>query len=123
MNKTQITTKFYPEGDRYLFDGIAGNYQIDTWQDAWYFGMWINPKERSISTYAEGDFTKVTCLDTETLITRLLKMFQFHTGAVIDASFWESSEVYKSSWEEIFNHELFKKHLCLDRESDIIRQL
>ena len=44
---------------RYLFDGTflpsMGWSQIDTDQDAWYFGQWANPLTLSYSSYVEGD--------------------------------------------------------------------
>ena len=32
--------------------------QVDTKQDAWYFGIWANPFERVIITFCEGDLTR-----------------------------------------------------------------
>ena len=50
---------FNPLTDRYAFDRCfnvgRGYAQIDTSQDAAYFGIWANPFERKIVTYAEGD--------------------------------------------------------------------
>ena len=50
---------FNPLTDRYSFDrcfSVARGYaQIDTSQDAAYYGTWANPSERKIVTYAEGD--------------------------------------------------------------------
>ena len=53
---------FMDQGDRYYFDfGMCqsknGWFQIDTHQDASYFGVWTHPGERRILTYAEGDVT------------------------------------------------------------------
>ena len=53
--------KFSPS-DRYTYDFGAcsaenGYCQIDTPQDAAYFGIWTNPDERKIITYCEGDLT------------------------------------------------------------------
>lgn len=50
---------FYPVG-RYEFDfklcpAIQGWAQIDTSQDASYFGAWVNPMTLRVVTYAEGD--------------------------------------------------------------------
>lgn len=54
--------RFYPDGERYLFDFklctfSKGYAQLDTGQDAWYFGSWANPKNLIIVSYAEGDCT------------------------------------------------------------------
>ena len=48
--------------DRYQFDfqqctTKKGYAQIDTSQDAWYFGTWTNPSRLTIVGYAEGDIT------------------------------------------------------------------
>ncbi|MBN2053275.1 hypothetical protein JW905_00040 [bacterium] len=48
--------------DRYYFDVGHCSYsrgwaQVDTGQDAWYFGTWANPARRMIVNYCEGDIT------------------------------------------------------------------
>lgn len=57
----KTTTEFCP-ADRYAYDfGICsaenGFAQMDTGQDAWYFGMWANPTKLAILSYVEGDVT------------------------------------------------------------------
>jgi len=54
--------QFYPGTERYLFDFKLctfkkGYAQLDTKQDAWYFGAWANPEKLIIVSYAEGDCT------------------------------------------------------------------
>ena len=54
------TRSFISDGDRYRFDtGMCsvknGFAQVDTGQDAWYFGMWANPYTLTIVSYMEGD--------------------------------------------------------------------
>jgi hypothetical protein len=54
--------KFNPMTDRYAYDfgkcslknGFA---QVDTSQDASYFGTWANPETLTVITYCEGDTT------------------------------------------------------------------
>lgn len=63
-----ITRDFTP-ADRYLYDfGLCttarGWAQIDTSQDASYFGQWINPSRRIVFSYVEGDCIVVK-LDTD----------------------------------------------------------
>lgn len=48
--------------DRYAVDFAddrvrEGWQQFDTDQDAWYFGLWVNPKRLATLCYAEGDWT------------------------------------------------------------------
>lgn len=63
-----IDTKrhFIPDTDRYAFDlgfcsSAKGWAQLDTRQDASYYGNWLNPAERKLVSYAEGDIAIVTC--------------------------------------------------------------
>lgn len=56
----QTIREFTHNGDRYMFDfslctTSKGFAQLDTSQDAWYFGMWANPFDFKIVNYAEGD--------------------------------------------------------------------
>ena len=56
--------------ERYRWDfdddfRTEGWLQFDTDQDAWYFGVWVNPKTFRTFTYAEGDMTLVVCPDAE----------------------------------------------------------
>lgn len=54
------TLREFESADRYVYDfGICstknGFAQLDTGQDAHYFGVWANPFKRVIFTYCEGD--------------------------------------------------------------------
>jgi hypothetical protein len=58
-------TEFSP-ADRYLYDFRVCTYangwaQIDTRQDASYYGTWTNPTTREIFCYCEGDTTLIRC--------------------------------------------------------------
>lgn len=64
----RIIRTFEP-ADRYAYDFGAcsidrGWAQVDTSQDASYFGQWINPTDRKIACYCEGDVI-VTHVDTD----------------------------------------------------------
>jgi hypothetical protein len=53
---------FTPDGTRYAMDfahcGYHSDwYQVDTEQDATYYGTWANPVTRQLLTYCEGDIT------------------------------------------------------------------
>ena len=57
----KITREFCP-GDRYVYDFGLCSYengwaQVDTAQDASYFGTWANPTRLMIFSYCEGDTT------------------------------------------------------------------
>jgi hypothetical protein len=64
-----MTIKRFDEfcpADRYLYDFRVCTYekgwaQIDTRQDASYYGTWTNPERREIFSYCEGDTTLVQC--------------------------------------------------------------
>jgi hypothetical protein len=58
------TTGFAPMGDRYAFDfklcpSAKGWAQLDTAQDAWYYGQWINPLTLEYVSHVEGDQTRI----------------------------------------------------------------
>ena len=62
----KITRDFRPLSDRYSFDfGLCttanGFAQIDTRQDASYFGTWSAPAKRTIVNFCEGDVTTTVC--------------------------------------------------------------
>jgi hypothetical protein len=78
MAKT-IQRDFLP-ADRYLYDfkycTVANGWaQIDTSQDASYFGQWIHPGKREIFCYCEGDLIH-TKLDTDAELVRELQEIQ-----------------------------------------------
>lgn len=61
-----VTTGFEAMGDRYKYDFNKCSYksgwaQLDTKQDAWYYGNWINPITLKLFSYAEGDTTLTEC--------------------------------------------------------------
>lgn len=61
----ELIREFAP-GDRYLYDFKVLTYekgwaQIDTRQDASYYGTWTNPAKRQIFNYCEGDVCLTKC--------------------------------------------------------------
>ena len=73
------TREFKSDLDRYYFDFNAcrsekGWAQIDTGQDAHYFGSWTNPFERKIVSYTEGDICVQECESDEEFVEELTKM-------------------------------------------------
>jgi hypothetical protein len=77
---------FILNGDRYIFDfdhcsKKTGFQQYDTSQDAWYFGTWVNIKELSTVTYAEGDLTVKLLESKEAMKEELERMATFYGEA------------------------------------------
>ena len=73
-NKT-VVSNFYPNGNRYMFDSkfLAKKawVQLDTTEDASYYGNWVNRQLRKIVNYAEGDYTETTYATDEAFIKGL----------------------------------------------------
>ena len=81
---SKITRSFNgaPERNRYIYDAKLkekdGWKQWDTNQDAWYFGVWVNPITLKAFTYAEGDETLEECGSKEEFNTLMKKMEEFY---------------------------------------------
>lgn len=94
----QVFREFVP-ADRYLYDfGLCsyanGFAQIDTPQDASYFGTWVNPAKRIIFTYCEGDTTTQVCESDEELVSELRRIDRWNVEnqsgrALVDPGFSE----------------------------------
>ncbi len=75
---------FVQDGDRYGCDRTLcwakGSTwaQIDTDQDAWYYGNWADPVTRSIVSYAEGDLVVLRCDTAEEFCSELNRMAAWH---------------------------------------------
>ena len=75
--------KFVPEYDRYVFDlhhctNKKGFAQVDTGTDAPYYGMWANPFDRRIVTYAEGDVIIQTAADMDEFAAEIRRIAAWH---------------------------------------------
>jgi len=80
MKKTE---GFIFNGSRYKFDfGMCsckkGWAQIDTAQDAHYFGMWCNPATLKVFSYVEGDTYLTECKNVKEFKDELLKIKNFY---------------------------------------------
>lgn len=91
-------TDFKP-ADRYVYDmGICssgkGFAQVDTSQDAHYFGTWANPTTLQIVCYCEGDVTLQTAETKWEFIETILKLvtWEHYTFKGIDPMCNESIE-------------------------------
>lgn len=105
----QITRTFENDVDRYTFDYVRCTYkkgwaQVDTREDASYFGTWCNPITFEIIQYAEGDVTHIKCEDAIEFANEVDDLCAFFT-AKIDAGFGLSHD-----FEAIFC-KLGMKHL------------
>lgn len=75
----KIERSFQPDLDRYAFDEALlekGYLQVDTEQDASYYGNWVNLKTRRCVGFAEGDVTVVDCKDDSELASYLRGVYQ-----------------------------------------------
>ena len=82
MNKTEL---FDGEMNRYAFDfGHCrlndGWAQLDTDQDASYFGNWAHPERLHIVSFVEGDITVIKCEDSDEFRNRIEEIAAFHIG-------------------------------------------
>jgi len=73
-----LTREFAP-ADRYLYDfkvlTIAKGWaQLDSRQDASYYGHWINPASREIFGYCEGDTILTHCDTDAELVAEIARM-------------------------------------------------
>jgi hypothetical protein len=75
--------------DRYKYDREL-NYrngwaQVDTKQDASYYGTWTSPKERKIFTYCEGDTCLTECDTDQEYVEEMNKLVVWQR----DAGYWK----------------------------------
>lgn len=79
----EIIRSFQP-ADRYLYDFKVcsmskGWAQLDTSQDASYFGQWINPTKRQIFCYCEGDLILTKCETDAELCDQVREIKEWNT--------------------------------------------
>lgn len=80
------TVRTLEPSDRYRFDfqecrSKDGWAQIDTSQDASYYGNWANPFTLQIFSYVEGDVTRTTCDTPAEFADELRRMQGWTIGA------------------------------------------
>lgn len=76
-------TKEHCPSDRYRYDfgpcsTANGFAQVDTDQDAWYYGTWANPEKHIIFTYCEGDCTTIECDTDEEFVAEMRKLEEWN---------------------------------------------
>jgi hypothetical protein len=84
MTATPETKRWHHDGDRYEFDFgpcefRQGWAQIDTSQDASYFGQWANPIKLIIFSFVEGDCCLIRCESREEFAAEIRKMRDWNT--------------------------------------------
>jgi len=81
-NRCTIERSFFNFRERYYYDEKlpAGWEQHDTWQDAPYFGVWVNKELRQILTFAEGDETLVSAPDDDAFAAEYEEMVNFYSN-------------------------------------------
>lgn len=77
------TIRDFAPADRYVYDFGPCSYdkgfaQIDTAQDASYFGTWASPSRRMVVSYVEGDVTISLCESDEEFIAQLREIDRWH---------------------------------------------
>ena len=79
------TIREFAPADRYTYDfGVCsyknGFAQVDTEQDASYFGTWANPDKLIIVNYCEGDVTTQIAATPEEFVTTLRELKSWNEG-------------------------------------------
>lgn len=85
----KTTLGFEPMAERYEFDFRRckvsdGWAQLDSKQDAPYYGQWVNPLTLKIATYCEGDTTLIECDNEVDFKAQLSSVIQWNK----DAGYW-----------------------------------
>lgn len=80
---TIMTTREFAPADRYVYDfGLCSTEncfaQIDTGQDASYYGNWCNPEKRVVFSYVEGDCTTQVADTDEEFVSIVREMAAWH---------------------------------------------
>jgi hypothetical protein len=103
----QTKRQFVGDTDRYAFDFRLCTYangwaQVDSREDAPYYGHWANPRRRMIVGYAEGDVDTTTCETDEEFAAELRKLCNWlkeYSGlGAVDPGF---SEEMKADFERL----------------------
>ena len=82
----KITREFRPLSDRYTFDRGPCSYangfaQIDTKQDAPWFGHWCSPGARTIVGFSEGDLTTTVCETDDDFVEQVRELARWNDEA------------------------------------------
>lgn len=112
------TESFIEDAERYDFDRTLcwakGSTwaQVDTDQDAWYYGNWADPVSKSIVSYAEGDLVVIKCDTAEEFCLELNRMAAWH--ATQDSYLRiDPKEKHESLWLELGLRHLMSSQLAV----------
>ena len=69
--------------DRYRYDfglcsPVNGFAQLDTSEDAWYYGNWANPEKLVLFSYCEGDCYTTICENEDEFRQEMERVKQWH---------------------------------------------
>jgi hypothetical protein len=89
--------KEFVGGERYNFDfnqcaNSEGWAQVDTGDDASYFGNWINLERLQLVSFMEGDVVTITAKDKEEFVAEFIKLDECLDDVKIDPGFNEKLE-------------------------------
>ena len=112
------TKSFIEDGDRYQCDRTLcwakGSTwaQVDTDQDAWYYGNWADPVSKSIVSYVEGDLIVFRCDTDEEFISELNRMAAWHAtqGSYLRI---DPKQKHESLWLELGLKDLLSSQLAV----------
>lgn len=76
---TVSKTEEHANGSRYFYDfGLPADFaQLDTSEDASYYGNWASPTRRVLYSYCEGDCTTTVCTTDEEFKAEIQKFLDF----------------------------------------------
>ena len=80
------TSDFRPLSDRYSLDcgpcSCANGFaQVDTGQDAPYYGIGCSPTERAIVRFRQGDVTTTVCETDDEFVAQIRELARWNDGA------------------------------------------
>ena len=97
-----VTREHSRTGNRYELDALlcpAGWAQLDSPEDASWYGTWAHPKHRSIVSYCEGDIARSHADTPEEFTAEIRRIHRFHQhegGIRIDPGFGD-----RNAWEAL----------------------
>jgi len=109
------TVRDFVQTDRYCFDFGGCNYrdgwaQVDTDQDAWYYGQWANPFKLEFFSYTEGDTVRIICENEKEFVDYVRSVYKWSIdhGVVWHGIDWFTEDI-KKEFEKMGLSDLFHK--------------